>query len=248
MNAIIKADFQGHTVQFNNDGWFNATAVAAHFGKRPVDWLYQRETLEYVTALANHMDKSNSGFLQQLNSIKELNGISAASKTKLLKLVKQTGLVKTKAGSPDTGGGTWMHPKLGVVFARWLSVEFAVWCDQQIEAIIHGKKDDVDWKRLRHAASSSNKLLNGVLQNVRSAIGKATQHYHYANEAKLVNWALTGAYRPVDRNSLTIPELDLLARLETQNSILIASNMSRDDRKQVLMTIARSCQQLESTQ
>jgi len=63
-----------------------------------------------------------------------------------------------------------------------------------------------------------------------------------------VNWALTGAYRPVDRNSLTIPELDLLARLETQNSILIASNMSRDDRKQVLMTIARSCQQLESTQ
>lgn len=33
-------------------------------------------------------------------------------------------------------GGTWLHPKLAVVFARWLKIEFAVWCDEQIDSII----------------------------------------------------------------------------------------------------------------
>ncbi|MDF3917516.1 KilA-N domain-containing protein [Salinicola salarius] len=42
-------------------------------------------------------------------------------------------------------GGTWLHPKLAVVFARWLDVEFAVWCDMQIEALIHGEPDA--WRR-----------------------------------------------------------------------------------------------------
>lgn len=33
-------------------------------------------------------------------------------------------------------GGTWLHPKLAVSFARWLSADFAVWCDMQIDALI----------------------------------------------------------------------------------------------------------------
>lgn len=33
-------------------------------------------------------------------------------------------------------GGTWLHPKLAVAFARWCSPEFAVWCDLQIDALI----------------------------------------------------------------------------------------------------------------
>lgn len=43
-------------------------------------------------------------------------------------------LLATKRGRHD--GGTWMHPKLAVAFARWLNVEFSVWCDLQIDAII----------------------------------------------------------------------------------------------------------------
>lgn len=34
-------------------------------------------------------------------------------------------------------GGTWLHPKLAVAFARWLSPEFAVWADLQIDALLH---------------------------------------------------------------------------------------------------------------
>jgi hypothetical protein len=33
-------------------------------------------------------------------------------------------------------GGTWIHKKLIIVFARWLSPDFAVWCDEVIEEIL----------------------------------------------------------------------------------------------------------------
>lgn len=40
------------------------------------------------------------------------------------------------AARRGANGGTWLHPKLAVVFARWLKIEFAVWCDEQIDSII----------------------------------------------------------------------------------------------------------------
>ena len=46
--------------------------------------------------------------------------------------------VKTSRARMDRGGGTWIHPKLAVAFARWLSADFAVWCDLQIDTLLHG--------------------------------------------------------------------------------------------------------------
>lgn len=39
-------------------------------------------------------------------------------------------------------GGTWLHPKLAVVFARWLSADFAVWCDLHIDALLRGELNE----------------------------------------------------------------------------------------------------------
>lgn len=85
--------------------------------------------------------------------------------------------------------GTWLHPKLAVAFARWLDDDFAVWCDMQIDDIIRGKDD---WAKSRHITAISYKAMSAVLQEVRAEDGKETKMHHYANEAKLVNWALTG--------------------------------------------------------
>lgn len=40
------------------------------------------------------------------------------------------------------GGGTWLHPKLAVAFARWLDVKFAVWCDLHIDALLRGELNE----------------------------------------------------------------------------------------------------------
>ncbi|HDS1582158.1 TPA: KilA-N domain-containing protein [Stenotrophomonas maltophilia] len=51
------------------------------------------------------------------------------------------------------GGGTWFHPKLAVHFARWLSTEFAVWCDLQIDELLRtGQRRAMTvWQQLQAA-------------------------------------------------------------------------------------------------
>lgn len=40
------------------------------------------------------------------------------------------------------GGGTWLHPKLAVAFARWVSADFAVWADLHIDALLRGELNE----------------------------------------------------------------------------------------------------------
>lgn len=207
MVKLIKADFDGHAMQFNDAGWFNATAAAEKFGRRPVNWLELSSTDSYMSAMSNQLK------------------------------VGKSDLLDVKKGR---SGGTWLHPKLAVAFARWLSDEFAVWCDLQIDKIIHGERESVDWGMMRHASKSSNKVANEILQMVRNEQGKETKHFHYANEAKLVNFALTGKFEPIDRDALTAEDLDLLASLENRNSALIGRDVDRETRKEILCQMAHN--------
>ena len=133
MNAIITADFNGFNVSFRNDAYINATAVAKQFGKMPKDFLKNEQTREYISALARHLS------------------------TRRKILVKENQLVIVQNGGNNRG--TWLHPKLAIFFARWLSPEFAVWCDEQIERILGvnlgGEKTTRDDRTgLRHAVDA----------------------------------------------------------------------------------------------
>jgi hypothetical protein len=135
---------------------------------------------------------------------------------------------QTKRGR---NGGTWMHPKLGVVFARWLNIDFALWCDEQIDNILRGK---IDAKRMRHEAAASFKVMQDMLHDVRNGNGKITKPYHYSNEARLINYALTGEFGRVDRDTLPAHELDALALLEKKNTVLLGRGVDYKDRKKML--------------
>lgn len=134
MTVIVKLKFEDYEQSFDSQGWFCATDSAKRFNKDPVSWLRQRDTAEYLSALAKRQGKS--GFLTEFNEISKLDGIKSSSRNKLLNLVKKTGFVRTKSGSPENGGGTWLHPKLAVRFAQWLDIDFAIWCDEQIDNLI----------------------------------------------------------------------------------------------------------------
>lgn len=57
--------------------------------------------------------------------------------TRYLKALKSRyGKIPYLRTARGNGGGTWLHPKLAVAFARWLDAEFAVWCDEQIEELL----------------------------------------------------------------------------------------------------------------
>lgn len=142
---------------------------------------------------------------------------------------------RSKSGPLATGGGTWLHPKLAVAFARWLDPDFSVWCDAQIDNLVRSK---TDWSKLRHEAASSFKVMNAVMQLQRQMQGKPTAPHHFSNEARLINWALTGDFVSLDRNSLHTQELDMLAKLEERNAVLMGCGLDYATRKQALERFA----------
>ena len=111
MSVIISKEFNCIEILFSidKDLYLHTTAIAKKFNKQPRDWLKTTETKYYIEFIS-----------------KELN----ISKDKLV-IVRQGGKPKEQ--------GTWIHKKLAIYFARWLSVEFAVWSDTQIEEILKGE-------------------------------------------------------------------------------------------------------------
>lgn len=108
MPTIVLA-FENAPVTFTSEAYLNATQIAKHFNKRVQHYLDSDRTQEYIQELTK---AANPAF-------------------------QENQLVIIKKGSPENGGGTWLHPKLTIDFARWLSAKFAVWCDIQIEKILH---------------------------------------------------------------------------------------------------------------
>jgi len=90
------------------------------------------------------------------------------------------------------------------------------------------------WIRERIQASLEYKVMSDTLHEVRLLAGKDTKHFHYATEAKLVNWAMTGEFKPLDREALSQGELDLLYALQKRNTVLMGAGMNYQDRKEAL--------------
>ena len=112
MNSIKTVSFGNFPVSFQNNGYLNATVVAAHFNRRVGNYLKSERTQEYIAALAEKLSVTSK----------------RATEDNQIVIIKQGG----------TEQGTWLHPKLAVDFARWLDPKFAVWCDEQIERILSG--------------------------------------------------------------------------------------------------------------
>lgn len=72
------------------------------------------------------------------------------------------------------------------------------------------------------------------------SIKKATLPHHYGNEALLCNAALTGQFKPLERDKLDKAGLSLLTRLEARNAVLIGSGMGYRERKAALFDMAAS--------
>lgn len=96
---------------------------------------------------------------------------------------KKGDLIQSQRGR---GGGTWLHPKLSVAFARWISPDFAVWCDLHIDALLRGELDekqqfDRACKKLadaREMASIGGRELAGWRWR-KPALEQEVEHWRY---------------------------------------------------------------------
>jgi hypothetical protein len=93
--------------QIENELYLNATKTAKVFKKDLSNWKKSSTTIEYM----------------------EILNRSVNSTERELMIIRQ-------GGNDKNSQGTWIHKSLIILFARWLSPEFAVWCDLQIEEIL----------------------------------------------------------------------------------------------------------------
>ena len=86
----------------------NATKMLECFpGKKMNNFLRNQATKDYINAASR-----NSGI-----PVSEL-------------------LVVVKGGNDKNSQGTWMHKNLALEFARWLSPDFAIWCNRKIKELL----------------------------------------------------------------------------------------------------------------
>lgn len=101
--------------------------ITKDFNGLPI--VFRKDGYINMTKAAKHFGKKLSNFFD-----------SPTTKEYMKELLKMPGfqvikLVITKKGR---NGETWVHPKMAVFVARWLSIPFAVWCDLMIDNILKG--------------------------------------------------------------------------------------------------------------
>jgi hypothetical protein len=95
------------------DGFVNATAMCKANGKRWNNYARAGRTVEYICALARQVGA-------------ETPCAAAVARNSATGI---QGLIQVVQGGSPALQGTWIHPRLAVDLARWISPSFAVWMD-----------------------------------------------------------------------------------------------------------------------
>lgn len=81
---------------------------------------------------------------------------------------------------------------------------------------------------------AAGRLMTDITRDLLILTGKTPKPYHFMNEHRLVNWALTGDFSGVEESRLDDGQMDLLAALRRRNSMLIGIGLEYELRKKAL--------------
>ena len=208
-NIEVMADVS--LLQKTDDLFFNATHIAKQFGKLPADFLRLDATREYIDEI---LKDSQYGISHSENLVRVTNG--------------------------GKYRGTWLHKELAFEFAGWCSPAFR----RKLHKWAESRLNEEHQRRLKRLEARTGFL---PLTNAIQAAHTNTKPYHYSNECDLLNKLVTGMtakkfkeVRGVDsvRDALSVAQIQLLDRLQRQNTALIELGFTYDDRKQILQKSA----------
>jgi hypothetical protein len=123
--------------QRDQDGYVNLTQIAKANGVEVSNWARLDSTKAYLGALESDLHINRSQLL----------------------------IVK-KGNSKDFVQGTWAHPLLALNFGRWISPEFAIWCDLHIKTLLETGKTELKQDELIP-------LANAQVEKEKPALGLA---------------------------------------------------------------------------
>lgn len=124
--------------------------------------------------------------------------------------------------------GTWMHPKLFVDFAMWVSVEFkSMVIDYVLDGLINSRNNAGDYY---------NEMCATILNTYVNYYGTKPNPKIYSEEAKMIReLARVGNKK---RNEMTESELELITLLQKYNSVLLKNRIGKNSRVKQLKTFS----------
>ena len=133
---MVRFEYEGFPISFDfgeGSKLINATEMAAIFDKRVVDFFRLQQTTEYVTVLHNSLktSRSENSHIGRTGSL--TTEILAKRYPELIKVVKG-------GNQPQ---GTWVHEKIALKFAAWLSPYFELWVYDRIHELLATGKTEI---------------------------------------------------------------------------------------------------------
>ena len=162
MSEIITKEYLSHKILFTDEGWINATQTTKNFGKDVRGYTRSEQYKGYAQALAKRLNCD----VQDLHIAKKGGNVSEVEQ------------------------GTFLHPKLAIDFARWISPDFAIWCDEQVANILNKKvfpKSFPDALRMYADEVEKNEML--AKRN-----DKLVEQYNILEDKAFDNWKLFRLY------------------------------------------------------
>jgi hypothetical protein len=115
----VVREVNGITIEQRSiDGFINGTAMCVAYDKEIASWFRNQDTLDLFVALALDLDPK---FNHENSHGLDVPKLSGSKYSKIF-----VGLVISRPGAPETGGGTWLHPDLAVQLAQWCNKPFAL--------------------------------------------------------------------------------------------------------------------------
>jgi hypothetical protein len=189
-------------VQRTKDGYFNSSELLALWNKMSAQ-------------------KKQLGNFQKIQETKDF-----------VSQLKKEGIENPFIAGRGSGesAGTWMHPKLFIDFAMWLSVEFkSKVIDMVLDGLIVSRNEAGDYYKEMSAT---------IMEKYIEFKGCKPPAMLYINEANVIR-EISGTLGK-ERNEMTEKELNLITILQKVNSQLIIDNVGKVSRAKHLEIIAKS--------
>ena len=125
--------------QFYSDSLESISEVHNYCGS-PIAFIVKGDIMVNATQMAKPFGKLPADFIRLQGTGEYLQALTnryGKSHSALLQVV-----------NGGTNPGTWMHQKLALRYAQWLSPEFAVWVDQKIEELLTTGRAEIQQKFL----------------------------------------------------------------------------------------------------
>lgn len=249
MNKITVKNIKIDVTGIGDDDFISLTDMAKIKNSEfPADviknWMRLRATIEFL-GIWEQINNANFNMVE-FDQFKNESGHNYFVMTPT-KWIKNTNAIGFKTKSGKYGGGTFAHRDIALEFASWISPEVKLYIIKEFQRLKNQESEQLEWHGKRLLTKLNYLIHADAVKEflVPVELSKEQKNFIYASEADLLNVALFGKtakeWREENpneegnvRDHANTIELAILSNLEYLNSMLIAQQLSKQERLTLL--------------